>query len=200
MMLSGDNILGGASDILLPLSRGAAILLIMIYLLYFWFFHGMSRVPVLTPVQSAALLGGFLASAPLSSRARDSFPVMLLQATRERFEKQQRSINPLISLGLVSISVPMLAMCSLNTIYSIKAPKKYLKMSKSFSGLVLIPVLIGALEHVTAPIHPRRHDVEWVVEAIIVSSIRMSLLVLPASIFMAWCLNIGSMTLFFDGF
>jgi len=171
----------------------------MSYLLYFWFYYGISS-RLLTPVQQAILLGGMLAQIAMTPDTYDTFPVKMLQATKERISRHKQTLNPLISLSLLSASGAILAVCSWYTVRSIDAPTKYLHVSQSFTGLIIIPVMMGAVDHVTAAIHARHQDVEWVVEATIASSIRMCLFVLPVNVIIAWCSNVGSMTLFFDGF
>ena len=122
--------------------------------------------------------------------------------TLERLSLQKRELNAPMSIALAIVATPLLSLCTFFVIKSIEAPSEHLRMSKSFTGLILIPVTIGAIEHVTAASYASREKLEWewIVQATVTSSIRLALFVLPVTITVAWGLHIDSMTLQFDGF
>ena len=86
---------------------------------------------------------------------------------------------------------------------AIDSPSEVIGFSKSFVGLVVVPIIIGAAEHIATAVRAhknRRDEIEWIIEVAIISSIRTSLFVLPLAVLLGWILGVPGITLFFDGF
>jgi Ca2+:H+ antiporter len=105
-------------------------------------------------------------------------------------------------LILISLA-SLLVLSSIFMLEAIDSPSEDIGFSKSFVGLVVVLIIIGAAEHIATAIRSyknRRDEIEWIIEVAIISSIRTSLFVLPLAVLVGWIIGVPGITLFFDGF
>lgn len=73
-------------------------------------------------------------------------------------------------------------------------------ISKNFVGLILIPIVGNAAEHATAVTVAIKDKMDLAIGVAVGSSMQIALLVLPFVVVLGWILGKEDMTLFFDGF
>ena len=187
----------GPADALVPVSHGAAIVLLILYACYFWFLYGSHAWLTHKGVVKKGIL---LPAMMLIDSVKPSLSERLAKHTKERIAGRKAKLHPIMAIGFSAGAGASLSVCAYYTLQNIDTPVKQWSMSKSFLGLVVLPVLMGAFDHTIAAVHATRQEMEWTVQATMVSNIRVALFVLPVSICIGWGLNIHEMTLSFDGF
>ena len=106
-------------------------------------------------------------------------------------------------LLILILLVSLLVLSFIFLLEAIDFPSKDIGFSKSFVGLVIVPIIIGAAEYILTAIYAyknRRDEIKWIIEVVIILSIRISLFVLPVAVLLGWILGVPGITLFFDGF
>jgi Ca2+:H+ antiporter len=104
----------------------------------------------------------------------------------------------LVNAPILLISLPSIIF---TTIYVLEAmPSQSFKMSKSFIGLVVMPMIIASIEHISAILRSSKENIDWIVEAALGSSIRLSLFVFPLAVVIGWGLGVTDMSMILDGF
>src|SRR5271170_2102984 len=86
---------------------------------------------------------------------------------------------------------------------SINAITKSGGISKTFVGLILLPIVGNAAEHATAVTVAVKDKMDLAIGVAVGSSMQIALLVLPFSVVLGWGLgkeDTSKMTLYFDGF
>lgn len=73
-------------------------------------------------------------------------------------------------------------------------------ISKTFVGLILLPIVGNAAEHATAVTVAIKDKMDLAIGVAIGSSMQIALLVLPLVVVLGWILGVNDMTLDFDGF
>ena len=70
----------------------------------------------------------------------------------------------------------------------------------TFIGLILLPIVGNAAEHVTAVVVAWKDKMDLAIGVAVGSSMQIALLVLPFVVVLGWIIGKHDMTLFFDGF
>lgn len=154
---------------ILFLSRGTAIILLLLYVLYLYFQLGTHK-NLFTP-EALLLL--------------------------EEEEEEQVSMSA-FSAGAVLIAVTVVvAICADYLVGSIDAIVQSHHISKNFIGLILIPIVGNAAEHVTACVVALRNKMDLAMGVAIGSSIQIALLVTPFLVILGWIIG-QPMTLHFE--
>lgn len=73
-------------------------------------------------------------------------------------------------------------------------------ISKTFVGLILLPIVGNAAEHATAVTVACKDKMDLAIGVAVGSSMQIALLVIPFVVVLGWIMHIDEMTLFFDGF
>lgn len=153
----------------LLVSRGTAIIMLVLYILYLYF--------------------------QLKSHAH----LFEAEAGGEGEEEQPTILNPVaagVALVLVTILV---AVCAEYLVDSIDAIVQKAGISKTFIGLILLPIVGNAAEHVTACVVAYKDKMDLAIGVAIGSSLQIALFVTPFLVVLGW--GIGQpMTLNFEGF
>ena len=185
---------GDKTDNILLLSHGTAIILLLLYVLY--------------------LIFQLKTHADLFNDDSESQPSSPSQANRgepNRRESQQNSQNlrhhpeeqPLLSpwaagVALVVITVAV-AICAEFLVDSIDSIVKTAHISKTFIGLILLPIVGNAAEHVTAVVVACKNKMDLAIGVAIGSSMQIALLVTPFLVILGWITG-KPMTLHFETF
>lgn len=178
-VLAGSD--SDAQGNILILSHGTAIILLIVYLMYLFF--------------------------QLKSHAElfDSRPTDHLQETgeagqpQEEEEEEERILKPWaagIALCIVTVAV---AICAEFLVGSIDNIVEVTHMSKTFIGLILIPIVGNAAEHVTAVIVACKNKMDLAIGVAIGSSLQIALFVTPFLVILGWIMD-RDMTLHFQTF
>lgn len=114
------------------------------------------------------------------------------------FEEPQLSvIGALITLA---ISTTLVAFCSEFMVSSISSVTANGTVSKTFIGLILLPIVGNAAEHATAVTVAMKDKMDLAIGVAVGSSMQIALLVLPLVVVLGWILGNDCMTLYFDNF
>ena len=73
-------------------------------------------------------------------------------------------------------------------------------ISKTFVGLILLPIVGNAAEHATAVTVACKDKMDLAIGVAVGSSMQIALLVIPFVVTLGWILHNDKMTLYFDGF
>lgn len=180
---------------ILLLSHGTAIILLLLYVLY--------------------LVFQLKTHAPLFNQEDDeSHPSSPSQANRPSFqtpsESRPNSQNvrhppeePLLSpwaagVALVVVTVAV-AVCAEFLVDSIDSIVQTVHISKTFIGLILLPIVGNAAEHVTAVVVAYKNKMDLAIGVAIGSSMQIALLVTPFLVILGWIIG-QPMTLHFETF
>lgn len=156
---------------ILLLSHGTAIILLILYLLYLYF--------------------------QLKSHARLFDDESQPESEDEPQEGQiLKPIPAAIALIIITIVV---AVCAEYLVDSIDDIVKTAHISKTFIGLVLLPIVGNAAEHVTACIVAYKNKMDLAINVAVGSSMQIALFVTPFMVILGWIIG-QPMTLHFQGF
>lgn len=157
---------------LLQLSRGTAIILLILYVMYLVF-----QLKTHSNIFDA------------ENQAADN-------ATAENQEPQMSPWAAAFVLVVVTVAVAICAEYLVNSIDSIVATAH---ISKTFIGLILLPIVGNAAEHVTAVIVALKDKMDLAMGVAIGSSMQIALLVTPFLVILGWAID-QPMTLYFQTF
>lgn len=155
---------------ILLLSHGTSIILLILYILYLYF--------------------------QLYSH-HDLFNDVENQNPEE--EESGQILSPVAAgVALVIVTV-MVAICADYLVASIDDISKSAHISKTFIGLILLPIVGNAAEHVTAVIVAYKGKMDLAINVAIGSSMQIALFVTPFLVIMGWIMD-QKMTLHFQTF
>lgn len=161
---------------ILLLSRGTAIILLLLYVMYLVF-----------QLKTHANL--FEESSSSDTEGQEA----------EAEEHEEHILNPLAAgIALVIVTV-LVAVCAEYLVGSIEGIVEKTGMSKTFIGLVLIPIVGNAAEHVTAVVVSYKNKMDLAIGVAIGSSLQIALFVTPFLVILGWIMGI-EMTLHFHIF
>ena len=120
-----------------------------------------------------------------------------LQAEEESQEEPQMS--PLAATGVLVIVTIAVAVCAEYLVDSIDSLVATAHISKTFIGLILLPIVGNAAEHVTAVVVAVKDKMDLALGVAIGSSMQIALLVTPFLVILGWIID-EPMTLHFQIF
>ncbi|OKL59334.1 hypothetical protein UA08_05390 [Talaromyces atroroseus] len=164
---------------ILLLSRGTAIILLVLYVLYL-VFQLKTHSRFFEDQQSAVV--------EAEAGAAEAEP-----------EAEDHILNPFAAgVALIVITI-MVAICAEYLVGSIEGMVEKTGMSKTFIGLVLIPIVGNAAEHVTAVVVAYKNKMDLAIGVAIGSSLQIALFVTPFLVILGWIMGVD-MTLHFHIF
>ncbi|KAL4963802.1 calcium/proton exchanger [Aspergillus stella-maris] len=114
-------------------------------------------------------------------------------------EEEEHLLSPWAA-GIVLVVVTVLvAICADYLVGSIDSIVEKTGMSRTFIGLILIPIVGNAAEHVTAVVVAYKGKMDLAIGVAIGSSLQIALFVTPALVILGWIMNVD-MTLHFHIF
>jgi calcium/proton exchanger len=164
-----------ARDNVLILSHGTSIILLIIYVMYLYF-----------QLRSHAYL--FEESNDAETAEGE-----------DAEEEEERLLNPIPATVALIVVTILVAICADYLVGSIDSIVETTGMSKTFIGLVLIPIVGNAAEHVTAVVVAYKDKMDLAIGVAIGSSLQIALFVTPFLVILGWIMNI-EMTLHFQTF
>ncbi len=177
-----------ATGPILLLSRGTSIILLGLYVMYLYFQLG----------SHAALFSG--RSKPEGAAAEDreaggaSTRTGEVDAAAEAEEDEEEhhegeTLSPVAAtIWLVGITI-VVAVCAEYLVGSIDAIVQTAHISKTFIGLILIPIVGNAAEHVTAVIVAGKGKMDLAISVALGSSLQIALLVTPFLVVLGWAIG-----------
>jgi Ca2+:H+ antiporter len=155
---------------ILVLSHGTSIILLIIYVLYLYF-QLYSHHSLFADVES-----------------------------QEGGDQEEPEILSPTAAGVALVVVTVLvAICAEYLVDSIDSIVQSAHISKTFVGLVLIPIVGNAAEHVTAVVVAYKGKMDLAINVAIGSSMQIALFVTPFLVILGWIIH-QPMTLHFQGF
>lgn len=159
---------------ILILSRGTAIILLLLYVLYLVF-------------QLKTHSNLFDAESQAVDEADDDTEV------------EEPTIGPISAAVVLVVTTILVAICAEYLVGSIDDIVEHSSISKAFIGLILIPIVGNAAEHVTAVVVAIRNKMDLAMGVAIGSSIQIALLVTPFLVIVGWIIG-QPMSLRFETF
>jgi Ca2+:H+ antiporter len=161
---------------ILVLSHGTAIILLILYVMYLYF-----------QLRSHAQLFE-------ESNGSDAE-----NAGGAEEEEEERILSPWAATVALVIVTVLVAVCADYLVGSIDSIVQKTGMSKTFIGLVLIPIVGNAAEHVTAVVVAYKDKMDLAIGVAIGSSLQIALFVTPFLVILGWIMGV-EMTLHFQTF
>ncbi|KAF8837268.1 calcium/proton exchanger [Paxillus ammoniavirescens] len=136
---------------------------------------------------------------PTATRHSDpgSDPEIMQQPELELIEEPQMSVS--VSLGLLIVVTVLIAVTAEFLVDSIDGMTESLRVPKEFVGVILLPIVGNAAEHVTAVTVSVKDRLTVSLGVAVGSSIQIALFVIPFIVTLAWILD-KPLTLLFDPF
>ncbi|EEU38570.1 uncharacterized protein NECHADRAFT_55186 [Fusarium vanettenii 77-13-4] len=159
---------------ILALSRGTAIILLLLYVLYLVF-------------QLRTHSNLFDAENQNSN------------GHEEHEEPEEPSLGTFSAVAVLVVTTIMVAICADYLVGSINGLVETSGISRAFIGLILIPIVGNAAEHVTAVVVAVRDKMDLAMSVAVGSSIQISLLVTPFLVIVSWALG-SDMSFRFEAF
>jgi Ca2+:H+ antiporter len=159
-----------SKEIILVLSRGTAIILLLLYILYLFF--QLKSHSELFDDENAQL---------------------------NEVEEENRVLDPIPAAVALLLVTVLVAICADYLVGSIDAVVESTNLSRTFIGLILLPIVGNAAEHVTACIVAYKGKLNLAIGVALGSSLQIALFVTPAMVILGWIIH-QPMTLNFHGF
>ncbi|KAK6066389.1 Vacuolar calcium ion transporter 2 [Seiridium cupressi] len=173
---------------ILNLSRGTAVLMLLLYILYLWF-----------QLRTHHNLFGADAAAATVEQQSASGPVAEPSRPDPSKEGEEAHMNPWAAGGVLIVTTVLVSVCADYLVDSIDALVDRAGLSRNFIGLILIPIVGNAAEHVTAVVVAVKNKMDLALGVAIGSSIQISLFVTPFLVILGWMMN-RPMNLHFETF
>lgn len=159
---------------ILILSHGTAVILLVLYVMYLYF-----------QLRSHSYLFEDVSGDDAESQQLE--------------EEEEHLLNPWAAgIALVIVTV-LVAVCAEYLVGSIDSIVEKTGMSKTFIGLILIPIVGNAAEHVTAVVVAWKNKMDLAIGVAIGSSLQIALFVTPFLVILGWIMNVP-LTLYFKTF
>jgi Ca2+:H+ antiporter len=114
-------------------------------------------------------------------------------------EEEPQLLSPIAAGVTLVVVTLMVAVCAEYLVDSVDAIVASAHISKTFVGLILIPIVGNAAEHVTAVIVAYKGKMDLAINVAIGSSLQIALFVTPFLVLLGWAMG-EPMTLHFQGF
>ncbi|PFH51602.1 hypothetical protein AMATHDRAFT_142145 [Amanita thiersii Skay4041] len=187
--------IGTEVNILLQLSRGSAVILILIYFGYLVFqFYSHNHLFLDTVSTSMS----FTRSFARSSTETLPLPSMSPTTRSERNEMEIVKLNVPFALGLLVATTALAYVTAENLVDSLHGLiADHPNVSKEWITLIIIPIISNAAEHATAVVVASKGKFDLAMSVAVGSCIQIALFVIPILILVAWGMD-KPLTLFFD--
>ena len=125
------------------------------------------------------------------------------QNSEDQPEQEQAQLRLWVAILTLAISTAFVGICAefmTSAINKISPPDGSGKLSRTFVGLILLPIVGNAAEHATAVTVAIKDKMDLAIGVAIGSSMQIALLVVPFVVVLGWILGNENMNLAFDGF
>ncbi|KAJ9638655.1 hypothetical protein H2204_004131 [Knufia peltigerae] len=185
-------------------SRGTAILLLIVYGCYLFFQLKSHAAIYNTPGEKnrKRQVGKKFKNAvlPESMRRRTPEERDAVVEEDESEEPEEPNLSVWVAVATLAVSTVLVALNAEYLVDSINAITCGGGISKNFVGLILLPIVGNAAEHATAVTVAVKDKMDLAIGVAVGSSMQIALLVLPFVVVLGWIIGKDDMTLFFDGF
>ncbi len=119
---------------------------------------------------------------------------------REPEEKELPQLSFWVAIFTLAVSTALVAICAEFMVDSINAITQGGAVSRTFVGLILLPIVGNAAEHATAVTVACKDKMDLAIGVAVGSSMQIALLVIPFTVVLGWIIGNADMNLAFDGF
>ena len=187
-----------SDDKILVLSRGTAIILLILYVMYLYF-QLRSHAKLFDNDQSMDHEDGQTPAELEDGTAGRGEHGHDANENQHPHDTAGTTLSPLAAAVALVIITVFVAVCAEYLVGSIDAIVQTAHISKTFIGLILLPIVGNAAEHVTAVIVARKNKMDLAIGVAVGSSLQIALLVTPFLVILGWIIN-QPMTLQFEVF
>ncbi|KAI0421632.1 calcium/proton exchanger [Xylaria grammica] len=187
-------------EITLSLSRGTAIILLAIYVLYLYF--QLQTHHNLFGNQSAGVEAGPAQVEEAEADQNGNGAVnsdVARQNHGSEVEEEEPAMSPWSAAAVLVVTTVLVSVCADYLVESIDSLVERGGISRSFIGLILIPIVGNAAEHVTAVVVAIKNKMDLAMGVAIGSSIQIALFVTPFLVVLGWIMD-RDMDLHFETF
>ncbi|KAM0247741.1 hypothetical protein ACHAQJ_009726 [Trichoderma viride] len=201
------------TDKVAKLSRGTAVILLIVYGAYLFFqlkthsqvFNEQSQKVPAKPWSSgssnpnvkqglmvpATLVGGGIVDKDLIANS---------QLEEEEEEEDDPQLHFYVAIGTLAGSTAIIALCAEFMVGSIDAITDNGALSEEFVGLILLPIVGNAAEHATAVTVAVKDKMDLAIGVAVGSSMQVALFLIPLLVVIGWGMGNDEMNLSFDTF
>ncbi|KAI5463746.1 Sodium/calcium exchanger protein-domain-containing protein [Mariannaea sp. PMI_226] len=215
-----DSQLNTPTKSVAALSRGTAIILLLVYMAYLFFqlkthqevFTEEGQKVAAKPWSSSALGSGAIKNSLVAPGAILGRPVagqeenerlsrMLMNPQKledEEEEEEEPQLHFWVAVATLTISTVIIALCAEFMVSAIDSLKG--SISEEFIGLILLPIVGNAAEHATAVTVAIKDKMDLAIGVAVGSSMQVALFLIPLLVVIGWGLGYDEMNLSFDDF
>ena len=153
--------------------------------------------------EKAMFDGGAVSSSVGAGAAAHDAQESSSQNSENQAEPEQAQLRLWVAILTLAVSTAFVGVCAefmTSAINKISPPDGSGKLSRTFVGLILLPIVGNAAEHATAVTVAIKDKMDLAIGVAIGSSMQIALLVVPFVVILGWILGNESMNLAFDGF
>ncbi|UNI21562.1 hypothetical protein JDV02_007542 [Purpureocillium takamizusanense] len=213
-------------DRVAALSRGTAVILLLVYAAYLFFqlkthqlvFNEESQKVPAKPwssgglgagavKQGLAMPGSLMGHAMPNQSENERLSKMLMNPSEmaDEDEEEEPQLNFLVALGTLAGSTVIIALCAEFMVDSIDSVTKGPNgtpgpLSVEFVGLILLPIVGNAAEHATAVTVAIKDKMDLAIGVAVGSSMQVALFLIPLLVVIGWGMGYEQMNLSFDNF
>lgn len=188
-----------ADKAVLNVSHGTSIILLIIYVFYL-FFQLKTHATYFSSMDEESQAGApITAAANGSSSNNDERSPLLGSSSEEEEEEEESTLNTYEALGLLTLVTIVVSFCADYMVDSIDDIVASTGVSKTFIGVILIPIVGNAAEHVTAIVVATKDKMDLAVGVAIGSSMQIALFLTPFCVILGWIIG-QPMSLLFTTF
>ncbi|CAK7228138.1 hypothetical protein SBRCBS47491_006802 [Sporothrix bragantina] len=202
------------------LSRGTAIILLVVYAAYLFFqlkthqavFSEESKKVPAKPfkhsVQKGAVKSAMIRSGNVAKMAgihesneeRQRQNELIENGPEDEDEGEEPQLHFFVALGVLAGSTVVIAFCAEFLVDSIDYVTTKGHISKEFLGLILLPIVGNAAEHATAVTVAVKDKMDLAIGVAVGSSMQVALFLIPLLVVIGWGMGLDDMSLSFDIF
>lgn len=174
---------GSSDTLILSLSRGVSIILLVVYILYLLF-------------QLKTHNSLFEEQA---QEADDGIITTSLPPDESDAKPEEQKLSVLSSIMVLIVATTLVSVCADYLVGSIDDIVESSGLSKTFIGLIVIPIVGNAAEHVTAIIVAMKDKMDLAIGVAVGSSLQIAIFVTPFMVLVGWIIDVP-MSLYFSTF
>lgn len=174
---------GSSDKLILSLSRGVSVILLVVYILYLLF-------------QLKTHKSLFEEQA---QEADDGIITTSLPPDEDGAKPEEEGLSVFSSLTVLLIATVLVSICADYLVGSIDDIVESSGLSKTFIGLIVIPIVGNAAEHVTAIIVAMKDKMDLAIGVAVGSSLQIAIFVTPFMVLIGWIIDVP-MSLYFSTF
>ncbi|CAH2352038.1 vacuolar calcium ion transporter [[Candida] railenensis] len=185
---------GSSDDLILSLSRGVSIILLTIYILYLVF--QLKTHKALFEEQSSHDTDDVMITSALPGSGGSASNVLeegILGKAEEKHLTVAGSLSVLVGATII------VSICADYLVGSIDNIVESSGLSKTFIGLIIIPIVGNAAEHVTAIVVAMKDKMDLAIGVAVGSSLQIAVFVTPFMVIIGWIIDVP-MSLYFSTF